>query len=373
MIPVTLPYLPEKERYMRYIERCYENHQLTNNGPMVQELKARLEEYLGVQNLLLVANGTLALQIAYKALGITRKAITTPFTFVATSSSLRWEGIEPIYADIDADTLDLSPEKTKKIIDSEVTALVPVHVYGNPCDVEAFDLIAREHDLKIVYDAAHAFGVQFNGKSVLKRGDATTLSFHATKVFHTVEGGAIVFKRHEDYERACRLINFGYEGGEVVDIGINAKMSEFHAAMGLSMLDEIDDVFQKREEVFYRYDEALTEHLEMPRWNEGATRNYAYYPVLFPTEEALLIIQQRLNESGIFPRRYFYPSLDELRYYRSKKDNPISRDRASRVLCLPMYPELSSETQNKIISILLSSKKSNIGEKTSSHSGSEPK
>ncbi len=317
-------------------------------------MKARLEEYLGVQNLLLVANGTLALQIAYKVLGVSGKAITTPFTFVATSSSLRWEGIEPVYADIDAQSLDLSPEKTREAIDPEVTALVPVHVYGNPCDVEAFDRIAKDHGLKIIYDAAHAFGVQLNGKSVLQWGDAATLSFHATKVFHTVEGGAIVFKKREDYERACRLINFGYEEGEVVDEGINAKMSEFHAAMGLSMLDEIETVLAKREGVYFRYSEALKDHFEMPAWREGATRNYAYFPVLFPSEEALLKTQERLNEAGIFPRRYFYPSLDARGYGRFDEESPISRDRARRVLCLPMYPALPLAVQDRTISMLTS-------------------
>jgi|LSQX01.2.fsa_nt_gb dTDP-4-amino-4,6-dideoxygalactose transaminase len=354
MIPVTKPHLPEIGRYIRYIERCYENNQLTNNGPLAQELKARLEEYLGVQNLLLVANGTLALQIAYKALGVSGKAITTPFTFVATSSSLKWEGIEPVYADIDAQSLDLCPEKVLEAIDPEVTALVPVHVYGNPCDVEAFDEIAKEHDLKVIYDAAHAFGVRLNGRSILQWGDAATLSFHATKVFHTVEGGAIVFKKREDYERACRLINFGYEEGEVVDEGINAKMSEFHAAMGLSMLDEIETVLAKREEVHRRYYEALESLYEMPVWKEGATRNYAYFPVLFPSEDALLKTQERLNEAGIFPRRYFYPSLDTRGYDLSDGENPISRDRASRVLCLPMYPALPLGVQDKIVSIMTS-------------------
>ena len=354
MIPVTKPHLPEIGRYIRYIERCYENNQLTNNGPLAQELKARLEEYLGVQNLLLVANGTLALQIAYKALGVSGKAITTPFTFVATSSSLKWEGIEPVYADIDAQSLDLCPEKVLEAIDPEVTALVPVHVYGNPCDVEAFDEIAKEHDLKVIYDAAHAFGVRLNGRSILQWGDAATLSFHATKVFHTVEGGAIVFKKREDYERACRLINFGYDSGEVVDEGINAKMSEFHAAMGLCMLDEIDTVLQKREEVHRRYYEALESLYEMPVWKEGATRNYAYFPVLFPSEDALLKTQERLNEAGIFPRRYFYPSLDTRGYDLSDGENPISRDRASRVLCLPMYPALPLGVQDKIVSIMTS-------------------
>jgi dTDP-4-amino-4,6-dideoxygalactose transaminase len=354
MIPVTRPHLPEIDRYLGYIKRCYENNQLTNNGPLVQELKARLEEYLGVQNLLLVANGTLALQIAYKALGVTGKAVTTPFTFVATSSSLRWEGIEPVFADINGKTLNLSPKKAREALDPDVTALVPVHVYGNPCDVEAFDEIAREHDLKVIYDAAHAFGVRLNGKSVLEWGDAATLSFHATKVFHTVEGGAIVFKKREDYERACRLINFGYEEGEVVDEGINAKMSEFHAAMGLSMLDEIETVLAKREEVHRRYYEALESLYEMPVWKEGATRNYAYFPVLFPSEDALLKTQERLNEAGIFPRRYFYPSLDTRGYDLSDGENPISRDRASRVLCLPMYPALPLGVQDKIVSIMTS-------------------
>jgi len=356
MIPVTRPHLPEKSRYLGYISRCYENSQLTNNGPLVQELKTRLEEYLGVQNLLLVANGTLALQIAYKALGVSGKAVTTPFTFVATSSSLKWEGIEPVFADINGETLDLCPEKTKNALNPDVTALVPVHVYGNPCDVEAFDKIAKEHDLKVIYDAAHAFGVRLNGRSILQSGDAATLSFHATKVFHTVEGGAIIFKKREDYERACRLINFGYEEGEIVDEGINAKMSEFHAAMGLSMLDEIETVLQKRGEVHCRYYEALKDHFEMPLWKEGATRNYAYFPVLFPSENELLQTQQRLNEAEIFPRRYFYPSLDTLGYGQHDGENAISRDRARRVLCLPMYPALSLGVQNKIISTIISSR-----------------
>jgi len=361
MIPVTRPYLPEMSRYLEYISRCYENCQLTNNGPMVQELKARLEDYLSVKNLLPVANGTLALQIAYKALGVSGKAVTTPFSFVATSSSLKWERIEPVFADINEKTLNLCPEKTNEVLDQDVTALVPVHVYGNPCDVGTFDQIAEDHGLKVIYDAAHAFGVRLDGRSILQWGDAATLSFHATKVFHTVEGGAIVFKKKEDYERACRLINFGYEKGEVVDEGINAKMSEFHAAMGLCMLDEIETVLQKRREVHYRYYDALKEHFEMPLWMEGATRNYGYFPVLFPSEDALLQTQKRLNEAGIFPRRYFYPSLETLGYCRPSGRNLISMDRARRVLCLPIYPRLSLDMQEKIVSIMFSSKKSRDG------------
>jgi len=355
MIPVTKSYLPEKRKYIRYIERCYQNNQLTNNGPLAQELKERLEKYLGVRNLLLVANGTLALQVAYRALGVSGKAITTPFSFPATSSSLKWEGIEPIYADIDADSLNLCPQKTKAAIEPGVTAIVPVHVYGNPCDVEAFDQIAKEYNLKVIYDAAHAFGVKLNNKSVLQWGDAATLSFHATKVFHTVEGGAIIFKKKEDYERACSIINFGYDNGEVVDVGINAKMSEFHAAMGLCMLDEIDLVLQKRKEVYNRYYEAFDGHIEMPVWKIGATRNYAYFPVIFPSEPALLKTQEHLNEAEIFPRRYFYPSLDTLGYGRSEQETLISRSKASRVLCIPLYPTLPLDVQDQIISTMISS------------------
>lgn len=353
MIPVTRPWLPDKNKYLDYITRCFENQQLTNNGPLVQELKARLEKYLGVENLLLVANGTLALQIAYKTLGVSGKAITTPFTFIATSSSLRWEGIEPVYADIDEESLNLSPQKTLDILDPEVTAIVPVHVYGNPCDVEAFDRIANEHNLRIIYDAAHAFGVRLDGKSILQWGDAATLSFHATKVFHTIEGGAIVFKKKEDYDRACRLINFGYDAGEVIDEGINAKMSEFHAAMGLCMLDEIDIVLKKREDIYFRYYKVLKDHFEMPVWKEGATRNYGYFPLLFPSEEALLNAASRLNEAGVYPRRYFFPSLDKLRYGKFYSVCPISRDRAERIICLPLFYGVEKKTVEDIGNILI--------------------
>lgn len=356
MIPVTRPYLPEMDRYIGYIEQCYQNNLLTNNGPLVQELKARLEEYLGVQNLLPVANGTLALQVSYKVLGISGKAITTPFSFAATSSSLVWEGIEPVYADIDPHNLNLSPLKTEGAISPGVSAIVPVHVYGNPCDVKAFDRVAHENDLKVIYDAAHAFGVKLNGESILKWGDAATLSFHATKVFHTIEGGAIVFKKKDDYKRACRLVNFGYEESDVVDVGINAKMSEFHAAMGLCVLDDIDSVFHKRQEVFNRYYDALKDCFEMPIWKDGATHNYAYFPVIFSSEGTLLEIQKRLNEFDIFPKRYFYPSLDTLGYSKSsEKENPISRNKAGRALCLPIYPALPLEVQEVIISTMLSS------------------
>ena len=247
MIPVTKPYLPSREKLDRYIDGIYERAWLTNNGELVQELTRRLEEYLGVENLLLVANGTLALQIAYRALGVTGRnepteAITTPFTFVATASSLKWEGVEPVFADIDPNTWCLDPTNIEPAITPRTQAIVPVHVFGNACDVDAIDAIAKKHSLKVIYDASHAFGVKYQGESLLKHGDAATLSFHATKLFHTGEGGAIVFKRKEDLERAKKMINFGITGPETVEaLGINAKMNELQAAMGLCVLDEMEE------------------------------------------------------------------------------------------------------------------------------------
>lgn len=245
MIPVTRPYIPRRERLIHYLNRIDQSQTLTNFGPLHHELKHKLEEYLGVENLLLVANGTLALQIAYKTLGLTGKVLTTPFTFIATASSIKWEGLEPVFGDIDPETFNLDvktlPDNPREL---GITAIVAVHVYGNPCDVEALQTYARKHNLKLIYDAAHAFGVKLNGQSVLQYGDASALSFHATKIFHTGEGGAIIFKQKEDYERALRLINFGFdEQKNIVDIGINAKMSEYHAAVGLPITD--GDSFSK--------------------------------------------------------------------------------------------------------------------------------
>ncbi|HBN28622.1 MAG TPA: aminotransferase DegT, partial [Clostridiaceae bacterium] len=239
MINVTKTYLPDRTKLDKYIDKIYSTAWVTNNGQLVKELTTRLEEYLGVQNLLLVTNGTLALQIAYKALGVNGQAITTPFSFVATTSSLVWEGIEPIFVDIDPETFCIDPSKIEEAITSETTAIVPVHVFGNACDVEKIENIAQKYGLKTIYDGAHSFGVKYNGESLLSYGDATILSFHATKLFHTIEGGAIIFKNKEDYERAKLMINFGIDGTDsVIELGINAKMNEFQAAMGLCVLDE---------------------------------------------------------------------------------------------------------------------------------------
>ena len=340
----------------RYIDRIYETNWLTNNGPLLQELTGRLCEYLGVENLLLVANGTLALQIAYKALDIKNQAITTPFSFVATTSSLVWEGIEPVFADIDPNTFCIDPKMIEKSITDKTQAIVPVHVFGNACNIDAIEAIASRNNLKTVYDGAHAFGVKYKDQSIFTFGDAVTLSFHATKLFHTIEGGAIVFKDKAAYNRAKLMINFGIDGPDsVATLGINAKMNEFQAAMGLAVLDEIDEVFTGREKVWRCYESNLKEKLQLQKRNPDCTNNFAYFPVVFSSEEKLLKAQKELKKHNINPRRYFYPSIDSIHCYASRYTLKNSNDIASRILCLPLYSEMEIERVHQISQIVLSS------------------
>ena len=344
-IPVTRPYLPSFATYAKYVEGVYERCWLTNNGPLVQELTARLEARLGVSNLLLVANGTLALQIAFRALDIRGAAVTSPFTFVATASALHWEGIKPIFAEVDAGSLDLDPAAAEAAITTEVTGIVPVHVYGNPCDVDGLADLARRRGLKLVYDAAHAFGVELRGESVLKHGDAATLSLHATKLFHTGEGGAIVFKDRAVWERASRMINFGIDvsDGSIVDPGINAKLSELQAAMGLAMLDDLDMILERRRAILDLYGRELDGAVQRQAWSDGATRNGAYVPILLRDEAQCLRLKARLEAQGVEPRRYFYPPLARVPLYDHGAVTPIADNASRRVLCLPIFYELSDD------------------------------
>ncbi|MBQ0725759.1 MAG: DegT/DnrJ/EryC1/StrS family aminotransferase [Thalassolituus oleivorans] len=359
MIPVTKPYLPSRERLDAYIDGIYERRWLTNNGPLMRQLTQRLEEYLGVENLLLVSNGTLALQIAYKALGISDEnnalcpeAITTPFTFVATSSSLQWEGVKPVFADIDKHSWCLAPENIEAEITHNTRAIVPVHVFGNACDVEAIDKIARKHDFKVVYDASHAFGVDYNGESLLRWGDAATLSFHATKLFHTIEGGAIIFKRRDDFERAEKLISFGLVGPETIDgPGINAKMNEFQAAMGLCVLDEIHDNLKARKNIVEQYRSQLPSSIVQQQLHTEITTNYAYMPVVLNSEKQVIQLLDQLQKQGISARRYFSPSLNNAGFGNGTL-MPISQDIASRILCLPLYVDLSVAELGNITKIV---------------------
>jgi dTDP-4-amino-4,6-dideoxygalactose transaminase len=363
MIPVAKPYLPNREKLKSYIDGIYERHWLTNNGQLVQELTGRLEEYLGVENLLLVSNGTLALQIAYRALGVSDanrderpEAITTPFTFIATASSLKWDGVQPVFTDIDPDTWCLNPKNIEAAITPNTRAIVPVHVFGNACDVESIDAIAQKHNLKVIYDAAHAFGVKYKGESLLKHGDAATLSFHATKLFHTGEGGAIVFKRKEDLERAKKMINFGIAGPEEIEeLGVNAKMNELQAAMGLCVLDEMEENLKARAEVWQRYEKTLGKTLQLQAKHQALGYNYAYFPVVFDSEEQAVRVAATLKENGVLARRYFYPSLGSVRCLDAEADQPVSKDIASRILCLPIYSALDEEDQQVVLSWLAKS------------------
>ncbi|MFI9654537.1 DegT/DnrJ/EryC1/StrS family aminotransferase [Guyparkeria sp. GHLCS8-2] len=360
MIPVTKPYLPNREKLDKYIDGIYDKNWLTNNGPLVQELTRRLEDYLGVENLLLVSNGTLALQIAYRALGVSDatpgaqpQAITTPFTFIATASSLKWDGVQPVFADIDSNTWCLNPANIEAAITPNTQAIVPVHVFGNACDVEAIEAIARKHDLKVIYDASHAFGVNYKGESLLKHGDAATLSFHATKLFHTGEGGAIVFKRKEDLERAKKMINFGITGPESIEeLGINAKMNELQAAMGLCVLDEMEENLKARAVVWNRYERTLSHTLQVQAKPKGLDYNYAYFPVVFESEEQAVRVAATLKENGVLARRYFYPSLESVACLGAGADHPVSKEIASRILCLPIFAQLAQGEQKNIVNLI---------------------
>jgi len=347
MIPVTKPYLPDRARLDAYIDRIYDTCWLTNNGPLVKELTERLKEYLGVEHLLLVSNGTLALQIAYRALDIQGTALTTPFSFVATTSSLVWEGIAPKFVDIDPETFCMNPDLIEEAITPDVSAIVPVHVFGNACEVERIEEIAKKHGLKVIYDAAHAFGVNYKNKSILDYGDASTLSFHATKLFHTIEGGAILFKEKEALERAKLLINFGITGPEsIVGLGINAKMNEFQAAMGLAVLDEMEQIKKAREVVWKRYESNLRGRIQLQKHNLHSTNNHAYASVLLKNEPTLLNLKALLEANKISPRRYFFPSLNTLSFVTGKA--PLSIDVSRRILCLPIYTDLEEKTIDNI-------------------------
>jgi dTDP-4-amino-4,6-dideoxygalactose transaminase len=360
MIPVTKSYLPNKEKYKSYIDRIYETAWLTNNGSLLQELERRLREYLGVKHLILVANGSLALQLAYKALDLKGEVVTTPFSFAATTSTLAWECLKPVFADIHPTCFNLDPNNIEPLITEHTCAIVPVHVFGNPCQVEAIQAIANKHKLKVIYDAAHAFGTDYtdrNGytQSVLNYGDISTISFHATKLFHTIEGGAVITNDDELAKKIRLLINFGITGPiSIESVGTNAKMNEFEAAMGLCVLDEIDTIKTERKRIWQAYQQQLTGRLSFQQWNPQSQNNHAYAPVLCESEQQLLKIEAKLKENNIIPRRYFYPSLDTLDYLQSKQNCSISRDIASRILCLPIYPTLTEEEQMKIIMVISS-------------------
>ncbi len=353
MINVTKTYLPSKEKYQQYVDVIYKNGWVTNNGPLLKLLEKRLAKYLGVKNIVLVSNGTVALEIAYRTLNLNGDAITTPFSFVATTSSLVITGLNPIFADINKQTLNIDISKIEAVITKNTQAIVPVHIFGNACDIEGIQKIAKKNDLKVIYDAAHAFGVKYKGESILNYGDISTLSFHATKLFHSIEGGALVINDDDLVQTARYLINFGIENAESIpELGTNAKMNEFEAAMGLCMLDEMEVVGSAREKVFEVYKNNLSKEVLFQRMNKDSTLNHSYFPIVLKDEEQLLNVKKALNEKNVFPRRYFYPSLDTLNYINPKQFCKNSRDISERIICLPMYPELEENVQKLIVNLI---------------------
>lgn len=353
MIPVTKSFLPPLEDYVEYLKKIWDSNQLTNNGPLVKELEAKLKDYLGVKHLFFVSNGTIALQIAIKAMDLHDEVITTPFSYVATTSSLVWEGCQPVFVDIDTDTLCLDPNLIEAAITPKTTAILATHVYGIPCDVEKIQSLAEKHQLKVIYDAAHTFGVKYLGKSLVSYGDISTLSFHATKLFHTVEGGAIITNDDELAHRISYMRNFGHNGQEAFwGVGVNGKNSEFHAAMGLCNLPYLQEIIAARRQIFAWYDELIKESgLTRPSLPVETEYNFAYYPVIFPSEEKLIKAKNLLNQDDIFPRRYFYPSLTDLPYVESLF-TPIAGRIAPCMLCLPLFPELTFADVHNVMQII---------------------
>lgn len=355
-IHVTKSFLPELKEYVAYLEGIWERGHLTNHGPLVLELEEKLRKLLGVKHFFFVTNGTVALQVAIRAADLEGDVITTPFSYVATTSSLVWERCRPVFADIDPNTFTISAESVRSVITPATRGILATHVYGNPCAVEAIEAIARVHQLKVIYDAAHAFGVEFKGQSLLNYGDISTLSFHATKLFHTIEGGAIVCSDDALAHRISYMRNFGHNGPEAFHgMGINGKASEFQAAMGLCVLPHLDEIMEARKRICQNYDTLLSgiPGIQKITLTEGTSRyNYAYYPLVFSSEDILLHVKQNLENQDIMCRRYFYPSLNTLSYVENNLGASRSEDISHRVLCLPLYPELDENTVNRIAAII---------------------
>lgn len=353
MINVTQTFLPPIEEYAGLLQGSWDLKWLTNRGQLIQELEAKLNHYLGVDDLLTVSNGTIALQIAIKALGLTGEIITTPFSYVATVSSIVWENCMPVFVDIDEGHLTLDETKIEAAITEKTTGILATHVYGNPCNVEAIRAVAEKHNLKVIYDAAHCFGVKYKGESILKWGDVSTLSFHATKLFHTGEGGGIICSDKELSHKIFYSHNFGHDGPETFfGLGVNAKLSELNAAMGLAVFPYIEKIIAKRRRISDQYDSLLSEtQLRKPLVREQAELTGAYYPVIFQDREQLLKAQEALNDEQIFPRRYFYPTLNKLPYieYQSM---PIAESISERILCLPSYYDLEDSNIEKIAGVI---------------------
>jgi dTDP-4-amino-4,6-dideoxygalactose transaminase len=342
MINVTQTFLPPFEEYISILERAWEKRWLTNNGDLVKELEQKLKEFLEVKNFYFATNGTIVLQMALKVLELAPGAeiITTPYSYVATTNSILWEGFTPVFVDINANDFNIDAALIEAAINEKTGAILATHVFGNPCDIAAITAIAQKHNLKVIYDGAHAFGTTYNGRPLLSYGDIATCSFHATKVFHTVEGGCIIAADDAIAKKLFLMRQFGHLYDDYSSVGINGKNSEFHGAMGLSNFPYIGSIIQKRKEVAGWYDTLLSKEIKRPVPLPGTVQNYAYYPIVLETEEQLLQVTKNLNEKNIFPRRYFYPSLNTLPFLKTTQPCPQSENISKRSLSLPLSTEI---------------------------------
>lgn len=353
-IYVTQPTLPPLNEYIELLETIWSTGIVTHNGPLLQGLEEGLKSKLEVNNLAVVINGTVALQMAIKALALKGEIITTPFSWIATISAIKWEGCTPIFCDIEEDTFNIDPNKIEALITDKTVAIMPVHVFGTPCDVEAIEAIALKHNLKVIYDAAHALGSTYNHKSIFEYGDISATSLHATKLFNTAEGGACVVPDNVLFEKLKRIRFFGHDDNkDVVEDGLNGKMTEVHAALGLANLKYYDEVLEDRFQKYQLYKLELAERKDLTFQNikHGET-NYSYFPVVFKDEESLLKVEKDLNDENIFPRRYFYPSLNTYSKIVDYHKAPVSESLSKRILCLPLYKALTITQIQKIIRII---------------------
>lgn len=356
MLNVTQTFLPPIEEYQEYLAKIWKTNQVANGGKLWFELKEKLERYLNSPELILTANGTLPLQIALKVLAGNGEVITTPFSYVATTASIVWENCTPNFVDIHPEYLTIDEAKIEAAITERTTAIIATHVFGNPCNVEEIERIGQKHNLKVIYDAAHCFGVNYKGQSIFNFGDVSTCSFHATKIFHTGEGGAMFCKNQDLFKKLFYSHNFGHKGEiEFYGLGINAKMSELQAAMGLAVLPYVDSEKEKRKEV-WEYYSSFTQSVGLTtmKFREGTEWNYSYFPLIFPDEKKLLEVQKVLNKNCVYPRRYFYPSLNNLNYLQYQKMKN-SEDISSRIICLPLYANLKLEQAKAITSAIMDS------------------
>lgn len=353
MIPVTKAFLPNIELYNKQIQRAWNNQWLTNRGELVLELEEKLQNYLSSTNIIITTNGTIPLQIALKLFGNNGEIITTPFSYVATTSSIIWENCTPVFVDIHPDYLTIDEDKIEGSITDKTTAILATHVFGNPCNVELIQKIAQKHNLKVIYDAAHCFGIKYKNTSIFNFGDISTCSFHATKIFHTAEGGAMFTKDKDLFQKMYYSHNFGHNGPlKFHGLGINGKMSELQAAMGLVVLESIDEIIKERKKVVDFYNDNLNFlSLKKMKIRKGTDWNYSYYPIIFDTEIELLKVTDILNSNQIFPRRYFYPSLNKIEFVNGK-EMPISEHTSSRILCLPLYVGLNENDLSTICKLI---------------------